>query len=72
MFFHKTTVEIDIEALRRAEAALGTSSIKDTVNGALRDVGRRAALARAAQYVLEGRVGVPDESTLDEWRRPRS
>ena len=72
MSFHKTTIEIDTEALATAERALGTRSIKDTVNGALRDVARRDALSRAAQYVLDGELHVPDESELASWREPRS
>jgi Arc/MetJ family transcription regulator len=72
MDMHRTTVEIDTEALREAETALGTTSIKDTVNAALREVGRRDALARAAQYVLEGALHLPDEHMLAQWREPRS
>jgi Arc/MetJ family transcription regulator len=72
MSFHKTTVEIDIDALRAAETILRTSSIKETVNEALRVVARRDALARAAQYVLDGSLQLPDEETLARWREPRS
>jgi Arc/MetJ family transcription regulator len=62
---HRTTVEIDVEALSSARAALGTKTIKQTVNGALREVGRREALRRAARYVLDGKLHVPDE--LPRW-----
>jgi Arc/MetJ family transcription regulator len=71
MGFHKTTVEIDTAALLEAETALGTSSIKETVNEALRAVARRAALEQAAQYVLRGELHVPDDETLAGWREPR-
>lgn len=70
--YHKTTVEIDMEELRNAESALGTHGIKDTVNRALAEVNRRAALARAAEYVLAGELHLPDEATWAAWREPRS
>lgn len=72
MPYHKTTVEIDTDELRKAEAVLGTSGIKQTVNGALKEVNRRAALEAAAQYVLAGEMHVPDEATWSAWRAPRS
>lgn len=67
----KTTVEIDSEQLAQARAALHTEGIKETVNAALREVGRRAALEKAADFVQSGRMQVPD---LEEWaagREPR-
>ena len=72
MSFHKTTVEIDTEALAKAEIALGTNGIKETVNRALAEVNRRDALGRAAQYVEDGQLHVPDERALAAWRAPRS
>ena len=72
MPFHRTTVEIDSDALATAELVLGTRGIKDTVNGALREVGRRDALNRAAEYVLKGELHVPDEASLAAWREPQA
>lgn len=72
MPYHKTTVEIDTDELRKAEKILGTSGIKETVNRALQEVTRRASLEAAAQYVLTGRLHLPDEATLAAWREPRS
>jgi len=72
MAYHKTTVEIDTEALSSAEAALGTRGIKETVNRALEEVARRAALERAAEYVVAGHLRVPDEESWAAWREPRS
>jgi len=72
MPYHKTTVEIDTDELSKAEVVLGTSGIKDTVNSALREVNRRAALEEAAEYVLAGKMHVPDEGTWAAWREPRS
>ena len=71
MSFHKTTVEIDTEELAKAEIALGTSGIKETVNRALEEVNRRDALERAARYVRDGELHVPDEQTWAAWREPR-
>ena len=72
MPYHKTTVEIDTDELAKAEAVLGTSGIKETVNGALKDVNRRAALEGAANYVLAGKMRLPDEATWSAWREPWS
>lgn len=55
-----------------AEAALGTRGIKETVNRALEEVARRAALERAAEYVLAGELRVPDEASVSAWREPRA
>jgi len=55
--YHKTTVEIDVDALAQASHILGTSGVKQTVNGALREITRRAALAEAARFVLGEETG---------------
>ena len=69
---HKTTIEVDLGALREAERNLGTEGFKETVNGALHDVNRRAALRRAAQYVREGKLSTPTMSELRRMRANRS
>jgi Arc/MetJ family transcription regulator len=68
---HKTTIEVDLDALGEAERNLGTKGFKETVNGALADVNRRAALRRAAERVRAGDYHVPDEKTWAAWRAPR-
>ncbi len=68
MMMHKTSVEIDLDALREAEKNLGTKGVKETVNRALDEVNRRARLTRGAEYIREGRLHVPD---WDEWLRMR-
>ena len=45
MHVTRTTVDIDPEALDAARIELGTKGLSATVNAALRDVGRRRALA---------------------------
>jgi hypothetical protein len=72
MPYHKTTVEIDTDALHSAEAVLGTRGIKATVNRALEEVARRAALEQAATYVLAGELRLPDPAVWSGWREPRS
>lgn len=55
----KTTVELDPDALAAAEAALGTKGIKQTIDTALREAARQAALQRGATYLAEGRQQLP-------------
>jgi Arc/MetJ family transcription regulator len=69
---HKTTIEVDLEQLREAERNLGTEGFKETVNVALREVNRRAALKRGAQYLREGRLSVPTMAELRRMRANRS
>ena len=69
--YQKTTVEIDMQELQKAQRRLHTNGIKETVNTALREVNRKAALKDAAEYVLSGKVHVPDEQSWAGWREPR-
>ena len=69
--YRKTTVEIDFDQLAKAQAALRTEGIKETVNAALREVSRKAALESAAEYVLSGRMVVPDLEVWAAAREPR-
>ncbi len=41
----RTTVDVDRQALEAARSELGTTGLSATVNAALREVGRRRALA---------------------------
>jgi Arc/MetJ family transcription regulator len=62
----KRHVDIDDAALRAAQRRLGTTTIKDTVNRALRaSGGEQQALARKRLDVLAGAYLVPRE---DAWR----
>lgn len=45
MSMSRTTVDVDIGALEAARLELGTTGVSATVNAALREVGRRRALA---------------------------
>ncbi|MEV5741247.1 type II toxin-antitoxin system VapB family antitoxin [Microbispora rosea] len=56
----KTLIDLDDEALAEAAKLLGTSSKKDTVNAALREIvdrrRRAAAIARMREMVTEGEI----------------
>lgn len=62
----KHLVDIDEEALRAARAELGTSTIKDTVNRALRRAGRSEGLKvkRSIDVLARARLA----SREDAWR----
>jgi len=62
----KHLIDLDEEALGRARAELGTSTIRDTVNEAL-----RAATSRRAQRVagaLDVLAGAELEDRAEAWR----
>lgn len=45
MLMPRTTVDVDAHALEAARIELGTHGVSATVNAALREIGRRRALA---------------------------
>jgi Arc/MetJ family transcription regulator len=62
----KHLIDIDEQALEQARVQLGTSTIKDTVNGAL-----RAATAQRQQRVtnaLDALAAAPLDDRDDAWR----
>lgn len=63
----KTVIDLDDEALAEAAKLLGTSSKKDTVNAALREIvdrrRRAAAVARMREMVATGEI---DFSVLEK------
>lgn len=68
----KTLVDIDDELLEAAREALGTSTKKDTVNAALREVIAMQRRSQAADDLVEwlGRNDPWDDSVRDRaWRR---
>jgi Arc/MetJ family transcription regulator len=67
----KTTVELDPDALAAAEAALGTKGVKQTIDVALREVARQAALRRGADYLEQGRQQLPSPAEWSAARDPR-
>jgi hypothetical protein len=68
----RTTLVLDLEELRRAQEILGTKTTRETVNRALHEVNRVAALRGAAAMVRRGDLGVVEPEDLPELRRTRS
>ena len=68
MGVRKTTIEIDDEVLDKARAALGTETIRETVDAALRNVNQRAALRRLIELVRELDIEDPDAVRRDPSR----
>jgi Arc/MetJ family transcription regulator len=62
----KTLIEIDDEYLAAAKQALGTTTKKDTVNAALREVAALAARRRDLHRLTSG--GLPDLEDEDVMR----
>jgi len=60
-----TPIDLDEEALAAAMAELGTSTKKDTVNTALREIAARNSRQRALERLLQ--LGDP-EVGLEVWR----
>ncbi|NKY37542.1 type II toxin-antitoxin system VapB family antitoxin [Nocardia speluncae] len=56
----RTVIDVDDEALAEAARHLGTTTKKDTVNAALREIGdrrrRAAAIARMREMVADGEI----------------
>ena len=66
----KTSVDVDDLLLEQVRDVLGTSSIKETINGALREVMRAEARRREirALAVMEG-LDLADEQVMAKaWR----
>jgi Arc/MetJ family transcription regulator len=66
---HRTTIDLDLDAVERAKELLGTTTIRDTVDKALREVDRRAALREFAEEIRRGNLGMITPEALAEIRR---
>lgn len=51
---HRTTIELDEALLEETRKVLGTSGIRETVEGAMREVTRAAKRARLAERIRTG------------------
>lgn len=65
---HRTTLDIDQRAYRRAREVLGTHGYKDTVNAALEAVDRAARLRRGAAAIRAGGLDIATPEELEELR----
>ncbi len=67
----KTTVDVDRRLADEAAAILGTRSLKDTVNVALREVIRAEGRREFAEAILTGRHSVPTPEEVARSKAPR-
>ena len=67
----KTTIDVDRELADEAAEILGTKSLKDTVNGALREVVSAKQRRLLADRIRKGTLPVPTQEEYDELRRPK-
>jgi Arc/MetJ family transcription regulator len=65
----RTTLDVDDALLRRAQAALGTTGLKDTVESAFREVIRRSLRDRLGQRIATG-AGVDRSPDILDQTRP--
>ena len=63
----KTTIEIDAALLRQAQKALGTTTIKGTVDASLKAIVRQ----RQLQVLADALGTIPLELTTEQLRRQR-
>jgi hypothetical protein len=68
---HRTTVDIELEAYEEARRELGTRGYRDTINQALREIGRQAALRRGANLIREGKLDLVSPEELAQMRHAR-
>jgi hypothetical protein len=68
---HRTTVDLDMEAIEEAKAVLGTTTIRETIDRSLHEVVRHRALERAADLVRGGELNLATPEDLIELRGAR-
>jgi Arc/MetJ family transcription regulator len=66
---HRATVEIELEAYEEARRELGTRGYRDTINEALPEIVRQAALRRGANLLREGKLDLVAPEELAQLRR---
>jgi hypothetical protein len=71
MATRRTTVELDLDAVRRAQELLGTTTIRETIDRALREVDRHAALRHGAELIRTGRLSSVRPEDVPKLRAPR-
>ena len=67
----KTTVDVDRAAADEAASILGTATLKETVNAALREVVNAAHRRHLADEVESGRLPVPTPEEVAKLRAPK-
>jgi Arc/MetJ family transcription regulator len=66
----KTTIDVDRKAADSAARILGTGSLRETVNAALREVVSAANRRRLADRIRRGELRVPTPEELARIREP--
>ena len=66
----KTTVDVDTKAADEAARILGTKTLKDTVNAALREILAAERRRRLAERVESGELPAPTPDELARLRAP--
>lgn len=64
----KRLVDVDDESLDAARERLGTSTIKDTINTALRQAAEHGPSAEEVDAALDVLAGISFEDRQDAWR----
>jgi Arc/MetJ family transcription regulator len=67
----KTTVDVDRDAAAEAAEVLGTTTLKDTVNAALREVVNAELRRDLADQIVAGTWSVPTAEELRRMRAPK-
>lgn len=65
----RTSIEVDEALLKEAQRILGTAGVRDTVEGAWRELVRRERLAQLADDLAEGRLIDADSGLIADARR---
>lgn len=67
----KTTIDFERQTAEQAARILGTRTLKETVNAALKEVVAAEYRRRLAERVQAGRLPVPSPSELRRLRKPK-
>ena len=67
----KTSIDIDRAAADEAAEILGTKTLRETVDAALREVVSAEHRRQLAEAILSGTLAVPTIEELAEWRAPK-
>lgn len=67
----KTSIDIDRAAAAEAAEILGTKTLKDTVDAALREVVQAELRRQLAEEVLAGTLPVPTPEEVEQRKRPK-
>jgi Arc/MetJ family transcription regulator len=67
----RTTVELDMQRVRRVQKMLGTKTMRETIDKALHEVERHEVLRRGADAIRKGGLNIVRPEDLPELRRVR-